>query len=289
MLSEKRIADSDHSLNLAVGPDAGPPLVMLHGVTRRWQTFTPLLPILASRWQLFALDFRGHGESDSTHDGYHVVDYQRDVSIVIPHLPSDRFVLYGHSLGAMVAALTAARHPEKVAGLILEDPPLHTMADRLHTSVLQDFFAGIETVTRHGGTIAEMTGQLRLIEMRDPISGATSRLGDLRDSASLRFTAACLAKLDPEVLVPITSGQWLDRFDTDLVFGRIGCPTLLLQADPDNGGMLTDTDAGKIQSLVGDCTHLRLTNRPHLIHWSDTQQLLNTVTAFLESLRNEVT
>src|SRR5262249_28924121 len=36
-------------------PAGAPPLVLLHGVARRWQDFTPLLPALACRWQVHAL------------------------------------------------------------------------------------------------------------------------------------------------------------------------------------------------------------------------------------------
>ena len=35
--------------NIAVGPDHGPPLLFFHGVTRRWQSFLPVLPSLMLR------------------------------------------------------------------------------------------------------------------------------------------------------------------------------------------------------------------------------------------------
>ena len=65
-------------INYAEGPPAGPPIVLLHGVTRRWVDFLPILPTLLLRWQVFALDFRGHGQSDRTPGQYRVIDYVSD-------------------------------------------------------------------------------------------------------------------------------------------------------------------------------------------------------------------
>jgi pimeloyl-ACP methyl ester carboxylesterase len=55
-------------LNAAGGPRNGPPLILLHGVTRCWQDWRPVLPELMTRWQVFALDYRGHGGSEGKSD-----------------------------------------------------------------------------------------------------------------------------------------------------------------------------------------------------------------------------
>lgn len=41
----------------------GPPLLLLHGVTRRGADWDPLVPVLSSRWRVIAPDQRGHGDS----------------------------------------------------------------------------------------------------------------------------------------------------------------------------------------------------------------------------------
>ena len=74
-------------------------------------------------------------------------------------------------------------------------------------------------------------------------SGGFKRLGDLRDRASLAWSAQCLSQLDPEVLTPVIEGRWLDGYDFPDALSRVRCPTLLLQADPSAGGALTDADA----------------------------------------------
>ena len=113
MLREETFDTGTHSLNVAIGPESGPPIILLHGVTRRWQTFLPIIPSLATRWQIFALDFRGHGRSDRSSKGYRTIDYVGDVLTLMRNRIPDSVVIYGHSLGSMVAAATASQAPER--------------------------------------------------------------------------------------------------------------------------------------------------------------------------------
>jgi hypothetical protein len=99
MLSERRVAAPDGALNVASGPENGPPLLFLHGVGRLWQDFLPLVPRFACRWQIFAVDFRGHGQSDFAPGKYLVTDYVRDALFVAREVIGKPLVVYGHSLG----------------------------------------------------------------------------------------------------------------------------------------------------------------------------------------------
>jgi pimeloyl-ACP methyl ester carboxylesterase len=64
MLTEQTFDANGVLINYTLGPASGPPLLLLHGITERWQTFLPLIPHLTSEWQVDALDLRGHGQSD---------------------------------------------------------------------------------------------------------------------------------------------------------------------------------------------------------------------------------
>src|SRR5258708_4217712 len=102
MLHERSFSCGDFTLNGASGPSAGPPLVFLHGVTRCWQDFLTLMPALSGRWTCHAVDFRGHGRSDRS-SSYLVADHLRDLLAFLRMQMSEPVVLYGHSLGALVA------------------------------------------------------------------------------------------------------------------------------------------------------------------------------------------
>lgn len=263
------------------------PLLMLHGVTRRWQTFLPLFSAMALRRPLEALDFRGHGRTRPSTAGYRVVDYIQDaLDFVQQHSPG-RVILYGHSLGAMVAAAAAAKLGSQVEALVLEDPPLQTMGNRIQETPLLSLFQAMHRVASGDRSrLNEMVQQLSDSAIEDPETGSKSRLGDLRDRASLRFTASCLQRLDSAVLEPIVAGQWLEGYDADAVFSELRCPTLLLQADPQYGGMLIDDDAARIVDLAEDITRVRLPRCSHLIHWDQTSMLLNYVLTFLETVES---
>src|SRR4051812_34884083 len=98
MLEQTFRTSSGVSLNIAVGPRAGPPIVLLHGVTRRWQDWLTALAAFTARWQVFAVDFRGHGRSGrSASKSYRIADYVPDlVEFLHRDLPEPAIVV-GHS------------------------------------------------------------------------------------------------------------------------------------------------------------------------------------------------
>src|SRR3954447_21862479 len=131
MLNERRVAGPYGALNVASGPQNGPPLLFLHGVGRLWQDFLPLVPRFACRWQFFAVDFRGHGQSDRAPGKYLVTDYVRDALFVAREVIGKTPVIYGHSLGALVAAAAAAELGALARGTVLEDPPFDVLGPNI--------------------------------------------------------------------------------------------------------------------------------------------------------------
>ena len=284
MLNEQLFHHDGLSLNFATGPRNGPALVFFHGVMRRWQCFIPLIPSLSSRWHIHAPDHRGHGGSSRAKSEYLVRDYVRDaVTFVREQVPGSA-VLYGHSLGAMVAAGVAAELPQQVQGVVLEDPPFDTMGPRISRSALLSYFAGVQPFAESTLPVGTLARQLAEIPLTTPGQAGSIRLGETRDMASLRFTARGLKQLDREVLAPIIAGRWLEGFDWAAALETITCPALLLQADLSVGGMLTDDDAAAAERLMPDCSRIRLPNIGHQIHWQQTETCLRLVNSFVESL-----
>lgn len=284
MLNEQLFHHSGLSLNFATGPRHGPALVFFHGVTRRWQSFVPLIPTLSSRWHIHALDHRGHGGSSRPKFGYLVRDYVRDAVAFVQEQVQGPAVLYGHSLGAMVAAGVAAELPKQVQGVVMEDPPFDTMGPRISQSALLSYFTGVQPFAGSTLPVGALARQLAEIPLTTPGKAGSIRLGDTRDMASLRFTARCLKPLDRDVLAPIIAGRWLEGFDWAAALAKITCPAMLLQADLSVGGMLTDDDAAEAERLMPDCIRIRLPKVGHLIHWLQTETCLRSVNSFLESL-----
>ena len=271
-------------LNVAVGPPNGAPLVFFHGVTRRWQTFLPLLSAFLPRWQIFAVDFPGHGRSDRAESSYLVIDYVRWAEEFLrTHITGDA-CLYGHSLGSMVAAGCASRL-SSIRGIILEDPPFDVMGERIATTPLLSYFRDLSRFAGATASVEEVTRQISEIRMGVAGSPNTFRLGDIRDGVSLRFTAASLRQLDPRVLADVIERNWLEGYDQEAILGRVPCPALLLQGDVKAGGMLPDDDAGEVIRWLRDGTLIRFPGIGHVIHWARTQDVINAAHGFLESLQ----
>ena len=95
-------------------------LVALHGHLMEAATFTPLAEALAPDWRVIALDQRGHGYTSHA-SSYSRADYLADIEALFAHLHLPHAVLLGSSLGGVNAWQFAARHPQKVTALIIED------------------------------------------------------------------------------------------------------------------------------------------------------------------------
>ena len=98
----------------------GEPLLALHGHYGCARSFAGLAEALQDRWRVIALDQRGHGWSDQPVD-YTREAYVADVAEFITKLNLAPVVVLGHSLGGLNAYQLAARRPELVKALIVED------------------------------------------------------------------------------------------------------------------------------------------------------------------------
>lgn len=261
----------------------GATALFLHGVTRGCREWAGVTPWFVGRTRCVALDQRGHGESARS-DGYRIVDYVGDV---LEWLQADRqgpYLLIGHSMGAMVAlGVAAASSRDQLLGVVLEDPPFHTMGDRLAGSQLASQFQGYEKVLRERGDLLTWR-DLAAIPILDPASGQSIPFGKLRDSVSLRWSAQLLRRVDPEVLATINRFQWLEGFDWQRLARQVMVPTLLMQADPTAGGMLTDEDARWMYQEMQDCHWIRFAGVGHSIHWMDIPSYQRSLIGFSESL-----
>ncbi len=99
---------------------AGAPLVFLHGWTLDGRAWGPQTA-LADRFRLIVPDRRGFGRSTAPFDIEAETD---DLIAVRAALGLERMILIGMSQGGRVALRFAHRHPELVAGLVLQGAAL---------------------------------------------------------------------------------------------------------------------------------------------------------------------
>ena len=97
---------------------AGRPMILLHGGLGSGEMFGPVLPLLAERHQVVAVDLQGHGRTADIDRPIDVRLMADDIAALIDHLGLDRPDLVGYSLGGGVALHTAAKYPAKARRLV---------------------------------------------------------------------------------------------------------------------------------------------------------------------------
>jgi pimeloyl-ACP methyl ester carboxylesterase len=101
------------------GPETGPAIVMLHGYSDSWFSFSRVLPLVPDHLRVIVPDQRGHGESPRPRSGYTIDDLAADVVQLMDALRVPSAVVVGHSMGSFVARRVAEMAPTRVTGLML--------------------------------------------------------------------------------------------------------------------------------------------------------------------------
>ena len=103
-----------------VGDADAPPVLFLHGIMGHRHDWDVLIDRLGASRRVIAVDQRGHGRSEWTRS-YRVADMAADAIALIEQLDVAPVPIVGHSMGAMVALVVAARRPELVDRIVLID------------------------------------------------------------------------------------------------------------------------------------------------------------------------
>ena len=273
LFREMVVGSGEVRLNVAVGPSHGPPLVCIHGVGRSWQDFMPVLPGLVPYWKVLCPDLRGHGHSGRAAGRYLVRDYLGDVGSLLSHVGRP-VILFGHSLGALLSLAAAAEWPQKVRAVVAEDPPSENYLARIFDTTYAPIFKVMQRLAGTSQGVAAMARELGNVIVSTGEGKPPVRLADVRDGASLRFSARCLRDLDGEVYAPIFARCWTEGLDFLALLRRVTCPVLLLRGDETRGGMLPRADADAILERLADGTMIEFPGIGHQIHWLDCANLL---------------
>jgi pimeloyl-ACP methyl ester carboxylesterase len=277
-------ARSNVRINYVEGPANGPPLVLLHGLGRRWQVFLPLIPALSLRWHIFAPDLRGHGMSSRVARGYHGPQYAEDIACLLRERVGAPAVLFGHSLGGMLGMWVACHNPELVRALILGDNMI--VARQLSNPMYTALFSGLRDLARQGGSVEEIADGIGNIAL--PIAGSDDLINIRQlpgnDEAYLLAWARCVQQADPDTYGMTLDGSSLEGWDGETVLRGITCPTLLLQGAADLGGLMSDADVALASRFLPHRAHVKFHNLGHALFIQQPEPVLRAATNFLESL-----
>ena len=101
------------------GPRDGMPILFLHGVTDSSHSWSSTTPFLSDHYRTYALDQRGHGDSERPLYGYSMAQFAEDAIAFMDELGIEQAVIVGHSMGSFIAHQLASVYPERVSHLVL--------------------------------------------------------------------------------------------------------------------------------------------------------------------------
>jgi len=105
------------------GDASRPPILCIPGLTRNARDFEGVAERLAGDWRLICVELRGRGESAHAKNPmtYVPLTYLEDMQALVAALALERFILFGTSLGGLIAMLMAASGKERIAAALLND------------------------------------------------------------------------------------------------------------------------------------------------------------------------
>jgi len=227
------------------------PLVLIHGLGVSSDYWARLLPLLATRRRVYALDLPGFGRTEDPASIPTATGLARAVRDWTEALGLSRAHVFAHSQGAQVASELAAADPVLVASLILA-----------------------------GATRGERDPNLVVLALR--------LLRDIpREEFSL-IRVACPAYLRAGLIRMLGTNHVLNHEDTILTLGRVQIPTLILRGARDP--VVTSAAVAEMIA-TGCARAVTIPRAPHALHWSrprDVARLTKTFVAMVERDRSWV-
>jgi pimeloyl-ACP methyl ester carboxylesterase len=112
-VSHRRVRARGVEFHVAEAGEGEDVVLCLHGWPQHWYEWRFLMPTLAGRYRVLALDLRGFGWSDAPRDGYEKEEMASDVLAVLDRLGLERVKLVGHDWGGWIGFLLCLREPRR--------------------------------------------------------------------------------------------------------------------------------------------------------------------------------
>lgn len=257
----------------------GPPLVLVHGFPQTWWEWRHVLPALARRFRVIAVDYRGAGDSERPHGGYDKRTMAADVRELVRRLcGATPFSVVGHDMGAFVSYALAAHHHEDVERLVLIDAPIPGTAvwDRLRTSprLWHVAFHGARDVAELLVAGRERAYLEQFYDHRAYLNGAITTADVDVYARAYRQPGAMRAAFEAYRAIP----EDVEVHRALIAAGRLPMPVLVVGGEASASGPALREMAGEIAE---DWRHETL---PRCAHWIPEEQpelLLGALDAFL--------
>ena len=235
---------------------SGRPVVLLHGLMGRATTWWPVARELTGHGRVLGPDARGHGRSGRPADGAWspgrmAADVVELLEVVGPS------ALVGHSMGGLSALIAAARRPDLVSAVVVEDMAVDLTALPSHAA---------------GGYAAVEQPFPSLAAVRAAFPG----VGD--------YMTECVEERDDgyHLLVDLDGATAIATHWTHVahwdVLDAVRAPTLLVEAED---SIVPPGQAARMARRIAGAEHVRIPGTGHLVHDGPHPRYLEAVHALL--------
>jgi len=247
---------------------AGHPFIFLHGTGGHAETFMRNMAAHAPHMRVISMDMVGHGYTDAP-------DIEYSMDTLIDHLHSlinalglEQVSVGGVSLGGMIAAWYAIKHPERVRKLSLVTGLL-MKRDPAGKRDLQDVLKRTQKATTE---ITRESVRSRLAWlMHEPEKNVTEELVDIRHAIYAQpGRAQIIERISQLVIGGTIDDTWADQWSNPESMRGIRCPTLLTWSRYNPG--LTPERAREGMAFISDARMVILENSAHWPHWEEAEE-----------------
>ncbi|MCP5029275.1 MAG: alpha/beta hydrolase [Actinomycetia bacterium] len=254
------------------GDPSAQSVLLLHGSNQSAHSWDLVSLHLADRFHVFALDQRGHGDSEWSRDSdYSSSAMGLDAAAFINAMGLDHLIVVGHSMGGQNAMRLTLSHPERVTRLCLVDigPEL---SDEGAKSIRRFI-----TETREFDDIDHFVER---VQQYDPYRSREHIERTVRYNLLQRADGKFISKHDHGPRLKATGEHRArgDRFTLDDV-RHLPMPLLLIRGA--DSTILTADAAERFTNTVPDGTLVTVPDAGHNVHGQNTPAFLDALVPFL--------
>jgi len=246
------------------GDARGEPIILLHGYSDSWFSFSRVLTPLARERRVYALDLRGHGKTDKPGAGYELRDLAADVVAFMDAKGIVTATVVGHSMGSFVAQQVAVAVPKRVSHLVLVG------AGRKVTN-----FGGFDELQKAVASLSDPVPESFAREFQ--LSTVHTPVGDAFIDRAVQESLRLPARVWRELLAGMIAAE------PAASLGRSGIPTFLLRGEKDSYATAAETDA--LAAMVAATRLKTYPNTGHALHWEQPNAFAKDVLAFRKETR----
>ncbi len=246
-----------------------PPLILLHGLSDNALSWNRLPMLLEVEYDVLMVDARGHGLSGLDALGAGLDVQADDLTALIEQLHLVKPVLIGHSMGAALAALLAARMPKVIRGAVLIDPPWRDEAELIPSNGKERYD---ETVREGFRKNKETNLEVLMAKGRAENPGWDDSEFSQWAKAKQQFNIHALDT------VMVRAFPWYE------ITPHIACSGLLITGDPEYGAIITPALAAKIERLWRKGKVIHIPRAGHNIHRDQFAFVMQAVISYLNKL-----